>query len=98
MKRLRLASKLALAIAPIALVALVAGALVSLNYLEDARSEERVSLAARVAADAMDALVAVSAEQSVTLDVALGSSDGSLDAVRNPATGPCRTCGIRCGS
>lgn len=83
MKRLRLASKLALAIAPIALVALVAGALVSLNYLEDARSEERVSLAARVAADAMDALVAVSAEQSVTLDVALGSSDGSLDAVRN---------------
>ncbi|HEX7098729.1 MAG TPA: ATP-binding protein [Acidimicrobiia bacterium] len=83
MKRLRLASKLALAIVPIGLVALVTGALVSWTYLEEARGEERVSLAARVAADAMDALVAVSAEQSVTIDAALGDTDVSLEAVRN---------------
>ncbi len=83
MKRLRLASKLALAIVPIGLVALVTGALVSWTYLENARSEERVSLAARVAADAMDALVAVSAEQSVTLDVSLGNTDVSLEPVRD---------------
>lgn len=83
MKRFRLATKLALAIVPIALVALATGALVSWTFLEEARAEERVSVAARVAADAMDALVAVSAEQAATLEVALGNSDASLEGVRD---------------
>ncbi|HEX2153685.1 MAG TPA: ATP-binding protein [Acidimicrobiia bacterium] len=83
MKRFRLATKLALAIVPMALVALATGALVSWTFLEEARAEERVSSAARVAADAMDALVAVSAEQSRALESAVGDSDANLEAVRN---------------
>lgn len=78
MKRLRMATKLALAIIPIALIALAAGALVARNALETAESEERASLAATVAADAMESLVAFSAEHALALEVAVGTSDGSV--------------------
>lgn len=78
MKRLRMATKLGLAIIPIALIALAAGALVAQNALERAESEERASLAAAVAADAMDSLVAFSAEHALALEVAVGTSDASL--------------------
>lgn len=82
MKRLRMATKLGLAIIPIALIALAAGALVARNALERAESEERASLAAAVAADAMDSLVAFSAEHALALEVAVGASDDSLTASR----------------
>ena len=78
MKRLRMATKLGLAIIPIALIALAAGALVARNALETAESEERASLAARVAADAMESLVAFSAEHAVALEVAVGTSDENV--------------------
>lgn len=78
MKRLRMATKLALAIIPIALIALAAGALVARNALETAESEERASLAATVAADAMESLVAFSAEHALALEVAVGASEESL--------------------
>lgn len=78
MKRLRMASKLALAIVPIGLVALAAGALVARLALDRAFEEERASLAAAVAADAMDALVAFSEEHSLALDIAVGNSEGDL--------------------
>ncbi len=83
MKRLRMATKLGLAIVPIALIALAAGALVARNALETAESEERASLAATVAADAMDALVAFSAEHALALEVAVGASDESLTPSQN---------------
>ena len=82
MKRLRMATKLALAIIPIGLVALAAGALVARNALDRADNEERASLAAAVAADAMDSLVAFSAEHALALDIAVGSAEGSLDERR----------------
>lgn len=78
MKRLRMASKLALAIVPIGLVALAAGGLVAWNALERAADEERASIAAEVAADAMDSLVAFSTEQAMLLDTAVGNAEGSL--------------------
>lgn len=82
MKRFRLPTKLALAIAPIGLVALAAGAWVSWNSLEEARVEERVSYAAQVAADAMDSLVAVSTERAAMLDAAVGESTVNVDTAR----------------
>ena len=85
MKRLRMATKLALAIIPIGLVALAAGALVARNALDRADSEERASLAAAVAADAMDSLVAFSAEHALALDIAVGGAEGGL-ASRQAAT------------
>lgn len=85
MKRLRMATKLALAIIPIGLVALAAGALVARNALDRADSEERASLAAAVAADAMDSLVAFSAEHALALDIAVGGAEGGLEG-RQTAT------------
>lgn len=82
MKRLRMATKLALAIIPIALIALAAGALVSRNALDRADNEERASLAAEVAADAMDSLVAFSAEHALALEIAVGSAEGGLETRR----------------
>lgn len=83
MKRFRLPTKLALAIVPIGVVALVTGALVSWTFLEEARAEERVSYAARVAAEATDALVAVSAERTAVLEDAFGESTANQEARRN---------------
>jgi HAMP domain-containing protein len=85
MKRLRMATKLALAIIPIGLVALAAGSLVARNALDRADSEERASLAAAVAADAMDSLVAFSAEHALALDIAVGGAAGGLEG-RQTAT------------
>jgi HAMP domain-containing protein len=85
MKRLRMATKLGLAIIPIGLVALAAGALVARNALDRAESEERASLAAAVAADAMDSLVAFSAEHALALDIAVGGAEGGLEG-RQTAT------------
>jgi signal transduction histidine kinase len=85
MKRLRMATKLALAIIPIGLVALAAGALVARDALDRAESEERASLAAAVAADAMDSLVAFSAEHALALDIAVGGAEGGLET-RQAAT------------
>lgn len=83
MRRLRLATKLALAIVPIGLVALAMGAFVSWTSLQQAEAEERVSSAAQVTADAMDALVAVSSERARTVGTALGTVEGGLDSVRS---------------
>jgi signal transduction histidine kinase len=85
MKRLRMATKLGLAIIPIGLVALAAGALVARNALDRADSEERASLAAAVAADAMDSLVTFSAEHALALDIAVGGAEGGLES-RQTAT------------
>jgi signal transduction histidine kinase len=82
MKRFRLPTKLALAIIPIWLVALVAGAALTWTYLEQAKAEERVSWAGRVAADAVQALLDVSAEQSASMDDAGGTGAG-LSATRS---------------
>ena len=96
MKRLRMATKLALAIIPIALIALAAGALVSRNALDRADNEERASLAAEVAADAMDSLVAFSAEHALALEIAVGSAEGGLET-RRAATDAARCTGDRYG-
>lgn len=85
MKRLRMATKLALAIIPIGLVALAAGLLVARNALDRANDEERASLAGAVAADAMDSLVAFSAEHAQALDIAVGDSETGLES-RQTAT------------
>jgi signal transduction histidine kinase len=82
MKRFRLATKLALAIVPVLAVALAAGALVSWNFLESARQEERVAVAARVADGAMNVLIDVAAEQTLAIDVAQGTTGRSLDPSR----------------
>lgn len=82
MKRFRLATKLAMAILPIGLVALATGALASWSFLEEARSEERVAFAGAVAVDAMNALIRVSSEQSHTLNAALGNPTANLDTAR----------------
>ncbi|HJR92877.1 MAG TPA: ATP-binding protein, partial [Acidimicrobiia bacterium] len=82
MKRFRLATKLALAIVPVLVVALAAGALVSWNFLEQARQEERVALAARVADGAMNVLIDVAAEQTLAIEVAQGTTARSLDGSR----------------
>lgn len=82
MKRFRLPTKLALAIIPIWLVALVAGASLTWTYLERARAEERVSLASRVAADAVQVLLDVGAEQAAAVEGADGGGSVGLDSVR----------------
>ena len=75
MKRLRIATKLALAIVPIALVALAAGALVSWTFLEEAEAQERVSYAGAVAENAVDSLLDVSREQGAAIAAALEGGD-----------------------
>lgn len=83
MKRFRLATKLALAIVPIGLIALGAGYLVTQGFLDQAASEERVAAASRVAVDAMDVLLNVTTEQSAVLHEALGDGGPSVDASRS---------------
>lgn len=72
MKRLRLATKLALAIVPIALLALATGGLFVWNGLEAAEDEGLAAQAARVAALAVDSLDDVGAEHEAALRSALG--------------------------
>lgn len=83
MKRFRLATKLALALVPLGLIALGAGYLLTQNFLDDAAAEERVAAASRVAVDATDLLLAVHAEQSDALAVAFGGEGVNLDARRS---------------
>lgn len=83
MKRFRLATKLAMVIVPIGLVALIAGGLLAQSHFEQAEHEARVSLAARVAEEALDALVAVSAERSALLDAATGDAGVDTDWYRS---------------
>lgn len=56
MQRMRLASRLWLAILPIALAALLAGAFVTWTFLQEATSHEQAADAARVAESTVDAL------------------------------------------
>src|SRR5680860_1014764 len=82
MKRFRLATKLALAIVPIGLIALGAGYLVTQNFLNEAEAEERVAAASRVAVDAMDVLQDITTEQSAVLNAALGESGPGVESVQ----------------
>ncbi len=63
MKRLRLSAKLALAIIPIGLVALVAAGFIAFTFLIDSREQNESAYAATVAADAIDTLNAVWEEE-----------------------------------
>ncbi len=71
MKRLRLSAKLALAIIPIGLVALVAAGFIAFTFLSDSRTQNETAHAATVAADAIDTLKAVWDEEGQAREVYL---------------------------
>lgn len=80
MKNLRLGTKIALAIIPIGLVALLVGGLLVQSALNLASQQERASVAAEVAASAMDAFEAFLEEQEDALGIALGRSQGNVES------------------
>ena len=79
MKRLRLSAKLALAIIPIGLVALVAAAFIAFTFLSDSRAQNETAHAATVAADAIDTLKAVWDEEAQAREVYLFENGDSVD-------------------
>ncbi|CAN5847491.1 hypothetical protein BH23ACT4_BH23ACT4_08700 [soil metagenome] len=80
MKRLRLSTKLALAIIPIGLVALVAAGFITFTFLSDSRAQNETAYAATVAADAIDTLKAVWEEEEEARQVYIfGDADSADD-------------------
>ncbi len=79
MKRLRLSAKLALAIIPIGLVALVAAGFIAFTFLSDSRAQNETAHAATVAADAIDTLKAVWDEEGEARRVYLFDSADRAD-------------------
>lgn len=82
MQRLRLASKLWLAILPIGLVALLSGAFVAWSFLQDAESHAEAARSARVAQSTVGALRAVWIEAEV-VDATTWGVDADVDAARD---------------
>ena len=82
MKRLRLASKLSLAIIPIGLVALLAGGFVAWTFFQRTTAQEQASRAAATAVEAMTTLRNIwSEEQAVAFGtVSMGAVHGAGDA------------------
>src|SRR5690606_11869818 len=79
MKRLRLSAKLALAIIPIGLVALIAAGFIALTFLSDSREQNETAHAATVAADAIETLKAVWDEEGQARQVYLFDNADSTD-------------------
>jgi len=96
MHRLRLASRLWLAILPIALAALLAGSFVAWSFLQEAESHEQAAQSARVADAAVDALRGVWVEAEgvdattwgvdVDTSAARDIADAAIDALDRAAT------------
>jgi signal transduction histidine kinase len=81
MKRLRLASKLSLAIVPIGLVALLAGGFVAWTFFQRTTAQEQASRAAATGVEAMTTLRNIwSEEQAVAFGtVSMGAVHGAVD-------------------
>ncbi|MEX1093063.1 MAG: ATP-binding protein [Acidimicrobiia bacterium] len=79
MKRLRLSAKLALAIIPIGLVALVAAGFIAFTFLSNSRAQNETAHAATVAADAIETLKAVWDEEGQARQVYLFDNADSAD-------------------
>ena len=81
MKRLRLASKLSLAIVPIGLVALLAGGFVAWTFAQRTTAQEQASRAAATGVEAMTTLRNIwSEEQAVAFGtVSMGPVHGAVD-------------------
>jgi signal transduction histidine kinase len=81
MKRLRLASKLSLAIVPIGLVALLAGGFVAWTFFQRTTAQEQASRAAATSVEAMTTLRNIwSEEQAVAFGtVSMGAVHGAVD-------------------
>jgi CHASE3 domain sensor protein len=79
MKRLRLSAKLALAIIPIGLVALLAAGFIAFTFLGNSREQNETAHAATVAADAIETLKAVWDEEGQARQVYLLGNDDRVD-------------------
>ncbi|MEX1249106.1 MAG: ATP-binding protein, partial [Acidimicrobiia bacterium] len=79
MKRLRLSVKLALAIIPIGLVALVAAGFIAFTFLSNSRAQNETAHAATVAADAIDTLKAVWDEEGQARQLYLFENSDAAD-------------------
>ncbi|MGF1617900.1 MAG: ATP-binding protein [Acidimicrobiia bacterium] len=81
MKRLRLSAKLALAIIPIGVVALVAAGFIAFTFLSDSRAQSETAHAATVAAGAIDTLKAVWDEEAQARQVYLFDNADRADGL-----------------
>jgi hypothetical protein len=79
MKRLRLSAKLALAIIPIGLVALLAAGFIAFTFLGNSRAQNETAHAATVAADAIETLKAVWDEEGQARQVYIFENDDRTD-------------------
>ena len=79
MKRLRLSAKLALAVIPIGLVALIAAGFIAFTFLGNSRAQNESAHAATVATDAIETLKAVWDEKGQARQVYLFGNDDRVD-------------------
>ena len=79
MKRLRLSAKLALAVIPIGLVALIAAGFIAFTFLGNSREQNETAHAATVATDAIETLQAVWDEKGQARQVYLFGNDDRVD-------------------
>ena len=79
MKRLRLSAKLALAIIPIGLVALLAAGFIAFTFLGNSREQNETAHAATVTADAIETLKAVWDEEGHARQAYIFGNDNSAD-------------------
>lgn len=79
MKRLRLSAKLALAIIPIGIVALIAAGFIAFTFLGNSEDQNETAHAATVSADAIEALKAVWDEEGQAREVYIFGNEDKVD-------------------